>query len=195
MTDEIAEEPAKNSEEVLEPVSPEEKVSEEPSKELEEKNKQLFERAKKAEAEVKAYKAEIEKLNKSHSPDKSLDVEDYIDISASLEGLDQKEKERLAREHKLTGRPLSEIRKDEDFALWQSAYRAKVEKEKTLNPSTRPSEVQREKSFPEKLEELDDIDIRKSIRDLAAKEKLLEEKGFWKNPKQSIHPKIDLGRG
>src|SRR3990167_1914049 len=60
----------------------------------------------------------------------TLDVEDYIDISASLEGLDQREKEYLAEQHKLSGKSLGEIRKDENFNLWQSAYRDKVEKER-----------------------------------------------------------------
>lgn len=73
--------------------------------------------------------------------DKSLDVEDYIDISTSLEGLDPREKAYLAKEHKTTGKALSEIRKGEDFLLWQSAWRAKVEKEKSLKPSgTQPDE-------------------------------------------------------
>lgn len=81
---------------------------------------------------------------------KSLDVEDYIDISASLEGLDQKEKERLAREHKLSGKPLAEIRKDEDFLLWQSAYRQKSEKERA---SLIPSNKQPDDNSPISLED------------------------------------------
>ena len=34
------------------------------------------------------------------------------------------------------GRPLKEIREGEDFELWQSAYRAKLEKENALKPNT-----------------------------------------------------------
>ena len=60
---------------------------------------------------------EVAKLKKVKTPDGKLEVDDYIDISASLDGLDQKEKEKLSREHKLTGEPLSEIRKNKVFAL------------------------------------------------------------------------------
>ena len=79
-----------------------------------------------------------------------LKVEDFIDISASLEGLDQKEKERVAREHKLTGKSLSEIRKDEDFLLWQSAYREKAEKEKQ---NIKPGNKQPDDNDPISLED------------------------------------------
>jgi hypothetical protein len=103
-----------------------------------------------------------------------LDVEDYIDISASLEGLDQREKEKLAREHKLTGKPLSEIRKDEDFLLWQTAYQAKAEKERlTLRPSGTQSDSEKPRSFVEKL----------AGASLAEKEKLLTEAGLYKQPR------------
>lgn len=97
---------------------------------------------------------------------KSLNVEDYIDISASLEGLDSREKERLAREHKLSGRPLQEIRKDEDFILWQSAYRQKQEKEKT---SLTPSSKQPDDNSPISLE--DALNNAKSVEE---KEELLK---------------------
>lgn len=140
--------------------------------ELEAKNKQMFERAKKAEAEAKALKAQQDAAKSTST--KSLDVEDYIDISASLEGLDQREKEKLAREHKLTGKPLSELRKDEDFLLWQNAYRAKTEKERlTLKPSGTQSESEKPKSFTEKL----------VGASLAEKEKLLAEAGYYKSPR------------
>lgn len=109
---------------------------------------------------------------------KSLDVEDYIDISASLEGLDQKEKEFLAREHKQSGKPLNEIRKDEDFLLWQSAYRQKVEKERlTLKPSSTQVESDKPRTLKEKLQGA-------SIEE---KEKLLTEAGYYKSPR----PKSD----
>lgn len=139
------------------------------SAELEAKNRQMFERAKKAEAEAKALKVQNENLKSAST--KSLDVEDYIDISASLEGLDQREKEKLAKEHKLTGRSLAEIRKDEDFLLWQNAYRAKAEKERlTLKPSGTQSESDRPKSLTEKL----------AGASIIEKEKLLKEAGLYK---------------
>jgi len=114
----------------------------------------------------------------------TLNVEDYIDISASLEGLDKREKEYLASQHKLTGKPLSEIRKDEDFQLWQSAYQTKREKELSLRPSGTQADSDKPMSLIERLKNAT----------LADKEKLLEERGLWKNPKQRTD-RIDLGRG
>lgn len=106
---------------------------------------------------------------------KALDVEDYIDISASLEGLDQREKAYLAKEHKLTGRPLSEIRKDEDFTLWQDAWRAKVEKERqTLAPNSTQMLTDAPRSFEDRIN---------SAPDLASKEALLVEAGLYRAPK------------
>lgn len=104
---------------------------------------------------------------------KSLNVEDYIDISASLEGLDARQKEYLAREHKLTGRPLREIREGEDFKLWDSGYQAKVEKEKALKPSGNQPDFEKPMSFAEKLRAASPAD----------REKLLTEAGLYKTPR------------
>jgi hypothetical protein len=124
------------------------------------------------------FKEVVEKVKQLEQQPKvkgALEVEDFIDISASLEGLDSREKERLAKEHKLTGRPLSEIRKDEDFQLWQEAYRAKVEKEqKALAPSTAQAEADRPKNFLDQLKGAS----------LAEKEELLASKGLYKAPKR-----------
>jgi len=110
-------------------------------------------------------------------PEKStvaLNVEDYIDISASLEGLDQREKAYLAQQHKLTGKPLSDIRNDEDFGLWQSAYRAKTEKEKlSLKPSGGQAESDKPKTLTEKLQGASLVD----------KERILTEAGLYKQPR------------
>lgn len=115
-----------------------------------------------------------------------LNVSDYIDISASLEGLDQREKEYLAQQHKFTGKSLKEIRNDEDFSLWQSAYRAKQEKELlTLKPNGTQSESDRPMSFTERLA---------STQSVAEKEKLLSEQGLYKSPRPKTD-RIDLGRG
>ena len=114
----------------------------------------------------------------------TLDVSDYIDISASLEGLDQREKEYLAEQHKYTGKPLSELRKDEDFGLWQTAYRQKVEKERlTLSPSSTQSESERPKSLTERL----------ASASLAEKEQILAEAGLYKSPRQKSE-RVNIGR-
>jgi hypothetical protein len=105
---------------------------------------------------------------------KSLEVEDFIDISASLEGLDQREKSYLAQQHKLTGQPLTEIRNNEDFQLWQSAYRSKTERENTLKPSSTQPEEQRAKKLSEIL--TDPNTPREE------KERLMRETGLYKDP-------------
>ena|SRR3990167_4780503 len=118
---------------------------------------------------------ELAKLKKQpvKTVNKSLDVEDYIDISASLEGLDQKEKTYLAEQHKLSGKSLKDIRNDENFLLWQGAYRQKVEKEKSLKPNSAQSESDKPRSLSEKLRGVS----------LEEKEKLLTEAGLYKNPR------------
>lgn len=101
----------------------------------------------------------------------ALDVEDYIDISASLEGLDQREKEYLAQQHKLTNLPLKDIRNNEDFQLWQGAYRQKVEKERALTPTNNTSLENVPMSFEQKLE---------NAGTMGEKETLLREAGLLK---------------
>lgn len=126
------------------------------------------EKYEKAEAERKALEA---KLNEAASGGTvPLAVEDFIDISTSLDGLDLREKAYLAEQHKLTGKPLSEIRGNEDFVLWQSAYRAKQEKENALKPNaTQPLE-----EGPLSLRE------RLARATLAEKEEILREQGLYK---------------
>jgi hypothetical protein len=106
----------------------------------------------------------------------TLDVEDYIDISASLDGLDQREKEFLAQQHKFSGKSLNEIRQSEDFTLWQSAYRAKVEKERlSLTPSSTQPDADKPQSLAERL----------ASASLADKEKILVEAGLYKSPRSA----------
>lgn len=152
--------------------------------ELEARNKQLFERTKKAEAEAKAAKDELEKLRKS-GVTKPLDVDEIIDINASLEGLDKREQEWLAQQHKLTGQPLSEIRKGEDFLLWQTGYKVKVEKERALKPSGAQPNEDRPKGLRERLSELNSSKNFKA--NLEEQEKLLKDAGLYKEPR----PKSD----
>lgn len=107
----------------------------------------------------------------------ALEVEDFIDISASLEGLDTREKEYLANQHKLTGKTLGEIRKDENFLLWQSAYQQKVEKEKS---ALKPTGTTVTEDAPTSLE----ARLSKEGLSIADKEKLLTEAGLYKSPKR-----------
>lgn len=131
-----------------------------------EKFREKFE---KAEAERKALEAKLnEQVSRGTVP---LAVEDYIDISTSLDGLDAREKAKLAEDHKLSGKPLKDIREGEDYQLWQSAYRAKIEKENSLKPSaTQPLE-----DGPRSLKD------RLANATLAEKEEILREQGMYKD--------------
>lgn len=173
-------EPTEAEEPATTPEEPEVPEADEESK-LEAKNRQLFERAKKAEAEARAAKAEAEALKKTPS---SLDVEDYIDISASLEGLDQREKQYLAEQHKLTGKSLSKLRENEDFVLWQSAYRQKMEKEKALSPTATQPEVDQPRSV---------ADLLKNAKTLQEKEDILKKIGGYKDPHPQRNDRVVLG--
>ena len=159
---------------------PEEKSSEERDREFKamHASKKFFEeKASKEESARKELEVKLNKIKEAGGKP-TLDVEDYIDISASLEGLDQREKERLAKEHKLTGRSLTEIRKDEDFLLWQSAYRQDVEKKRlTLAPSGKQSESDRPRSLSQRL----------ASASMADKEKILTEAGLYK----TVRPRAD----
>lgn len=137
-----------------------------------EARRHLTARAKKAEADKNILEA---KLRAAKKP--TLDVDDYIDISASLEGLDQAEKEYIAEQHKYTGKPLKDIRNDKNFLLWQKGHTQEVEKERTLAPSNKQSEADRPKSLLEKLKGA-------SIEE---KEKILSERGLYR----TVRPRAD----
>lgn len=130
-----------------------------------EARRQLTARAKDAEARAKTLEAQLG--TQGSAP---LAVEDYIDISTSLDGLDAREKAKLAEEHKLSGKPLKTIREGEDYQLWQSAYRAKMEKENALKPSA--------------TQQLEDAPMTLADRlrnaTIAEKEAILRESGMYK---------------
>lgn len=122
------------------------------------------EKAEKAETARLAAEAKLNTSQKS-----ALDVGDYIHISASLDGLDTREREYLATQHTLTGKPLNEIKDSEDFQLWRSAYQQKVEKDKTLTPSNR----QPESDLPQSLDE-----ALAGASTIAEKEAILAQMGY-----------------
>lgn len=177
----VEETPSQNVQ--VEESTPVKEVESNPTAELEAKNRQLYERAKKAEADAKEAKLEAERLRKGGDSTKSLEVDDFINISASLEGLDKREKEYLAEQHKLSGRPLIEIRTDENFLLWQEAYRAKAEKERALKPSGTQPDGERPTTLSSKIKELNQ-GVPNYRANLVEQEKLLEQAGLWKNPKR-----------
>jgi hypothetical protein len=135
------------------------------------------ERFEKAEAERKALE---EKLNEqTRRGTVPLAVEDYIDISTSLEGLDAREKAFLAEQHKLSGKALSEIRQGEDFQLWQEAYRQKQEKENALRPNATQAVEDAPRSLADRLR----------TASLSEKEAILKENNLFKE----FRPRADRG--
>lgn len=128
-----------------------------------------YDRFKKVNDELKKLKEQpVKEVNKA------LDVDDYINISASLQGLDAREQEYLAKQHKLSGQSLTELRNSEDFTLWQTAYRTKMEKEKkSLAPSSEQADADRPKSFVEKIRGAS----------LSETEEMLTKAGLYKSPK------------
>ena len=128
-------------------------------------------------------KDEKAKNARSKNVEAQLGVDEFIDISTSLEGLDQREKEYVSREHKLSGSKLSDIRNSEDFKLWDSAYKAKVEKDKlTLKPSGKQSESDKPMSLVDKL----------ANASIEEKEKILIEAGRYKNPRR-LQDRVKIG--
>lgn len=140
--------------------------------------REKFEESEKARKDLEA---ELNKGNQGKGS-KGLDVEQFLDISTSLEGLDQREKSYLAEQHKLTGKPLTEIRKSEDFQLWDTAYQDKRKKDLAVTPDGTQTETDKPKSFTEEI----------SSASLADKEKMLIEKGLYK-PNRPRSDRVDIG--
>lgn len=128
-------------------------------------------KAEKAEGLAAELQAKVDKA--SGAPTKGLEVEDFIGISASLEGLDQREKEKLAELHKLTGTPLKELKTSEDFLLWQDGYKIKVEKERALKPTSTQTDTDKARKLSEVL-----LDPKTPPEE---REKLLKQAGLYKD--------------
>jgi len=168
-----------NEEEVVEPESTDVPEADITDKDHPTEDKELLsalaqkdhfrEKAERAEKERKALEVKLNQATKAQGT-APLDVSDYIDISTSLDGLDPREKAYLAEQHKLTGRPLKEIRESEDFTFWDSAYRAKQEKEAALKPNSAQSEEDAPRSLAERLRNAT----------VAEREEILREQGLYK---------------
>ncbi|MHA1304782.1 MAG: hypothetical protein ACTSPI_13880 [Candidatus Heimdallarchaeaceae archaeon] len=162
----------------VETETPKEKTDS-PKREYSDNEKRLYARAKKAEEEAKKAKEELAKKTEDTKP--KSDVDAIIEVQRATDGLDPTEIAELKNRSTILGVSLSEARKDENFVLWQNAYRAKVEKEKALNPSTRQEVTEKPKTFIDKLGEADKHSNWRTR--ISEKEKLLTEKGLWKNPR------------
>ena len=139
--------------------------------------------AKRLQAELGRKQRELKKETRKAVPGTGLDVEDYIGISTALDGLDQREKARLAEEHKLSGKPLKAIRESEDYQLWQTAYRQKQEKENALKPSSTQATEDMPKSATQKL---------RGAQTLSETEAVLRELGLYKDARPRADS-VDIG--
>lgn len=94
-------------------------------------------------AEEKAKKAEAQLAEKKPVSE----VDTILEVQQATKGLKPDEVVELQLRAKANKVSLSEAREDENFKLWQEGRKAKVEKEKALNPSTTQSEVEKKKSM------------------------------------------------
>lgn len=139
------------------------------------------------ESEAKRQELENE-LNKKVEPKKSSDgaslgVEDYIDISSALDGLDHRQKAHLAEQHKLSGKPLKEIRESEDFQFWNEAYTLRKEKEAALKPNATQEREDVEPPFQQKLK----------TATVAEKEEMLKAAGLYRD-KRATGERKEIGQ-
>lgn len=126
---------------------------------------QLTARSKDAEAKAKALEARL-----STQGSAPLAVEDYIDISNALAGLDPVEQAFVSEQHKLSGKSLREIRESSNFQNWQVGHNVTKEKENALKPSATQQFEDVPKSLADRLRNAN----------LTEKEEILREQGMYK---------------
>lgn len=113
-----------------------------------EREKRYYARMKQAENIAKQAREELSKAKKPVS-----EIDAILEVQAATKDLSAQEIVELRYRATALGKPLSEARKDENFKLWQEAYKGKVEKENALLPSTTQGNVTREKSLKEMSED------------------------------------------
>jgi hypothetical protein len=106
--------------------------------EMDSKNKQLYARLKKQEEQMEAVRQS-----------KGLNVEAVAEFNIATNGLSADEVKKLVEESKVRNKPLSEIRKSEDFDYWLKGHREKVAKETVPPPSTKQGGEGRQKPIGE----------------------------------------------
>jgi hypothetical protein len=189
------ENPQSEPEEAPKETPQEEETSEktEKSEEYTDREKRYYERmkasdesAKKAREEAKKAREELSQLKKGSD---FSDVDTILEIQTATKGLSPEEVSELKNRASIDGVPLSEARKNENYILWQTAYRAKVAKEKeTLTPSSKQTESKKPQTLVERLgvSELRKGEKKISVSDLrkemAEKEKVLREEGLYDEP-------------
>lgn len=142
-------------------------------KEIEKKNAQIFERFKKAEEKIEKIGSAVENLTEEVKKTPSggnFEIDKFLEVKSATDGLDAQEISTLRMIANAKGISLADAKKDEDFALWQSSYKAKVEKENVKDNAPLPSTTQTPS------------EIAKSLKDMTLEErqKKFEEMGLIK---------------
>lgn len=161
--------------------SPEKKV--EVKVELTDRERRLLERARKAEENAKERKAELDKFLANSKKNDFSDVDAILEVQRATSGLDPREVGELKVRANAMGISLTEARENEDFKLWQSSYKEKVDKEKAPIPSTTQSGDGKERT------DLEILDSNRGTYDDfmnpdPKKEEVLKKSGLWKDPQK-----------
>lgn len=107
-----------------------------------EREKRYYARMKQAENIAKTAREELSKVRKPVS-----DIDAILEVQEATKGLEMAEIATLKTWADALKVSLSEARKNENFVLWQKAYREKVDKENTPLPSTTQGNVSGEKAL------------------------------------------------
>jgi len=99
---------------------------------------------KQAENEARKWRSEAEKAKKPVS-----EVDAILEVQEATRGLSAPEIEELKLRADALKVPLTEARRNENFALWQKAYKEKVDKENIPLPSTTQGNVRGGKTLEE----------------------------------------------
>jgi len=98
-----------------------------------EKEKRLYARLKKEEEARKKLEQKLQEAKKQADP---TNVDKILEVQTATKGLVSDEIAELKLRAEATGKSLLEAREDENFKIWQKAYKQKVEEEKAPSPST-----------------------------------------------------------
>jgi len=145
-------EETQNEDEPSEKTQEEEQTSEKTDKSTEEPTNEELKA--KADGILQRYQSEKKKrqeleakLAKNEKP--ASDVDAIVEVQQATKELDSTEIAELKIRADANGVSLTEARKDENFVLWQKAYKEKVEKENAPEPSTKQGDSKQTKSLSE----------------------------------------------
>jgi hypothetical protein len=110
---------------------------------------------KESQKEALRLKKEYDELRKkkdsnptSHT-DQPFDIDSILEVQQATKDLSPEAIEELRLRAKINNKSLLEARKDENFILWNNAFKEKVAREKTISPSTKQSVTPKRKSLAE----------------------------------------------